>query len=113
MAKLQFNSNGLEVNLSDFDGSARASLHARSRENDTEIRVGYFPPKDTDEFFTVEVNVDKSAATCVFLSREQLEELVDKARDLLNESAPVVKCTACGEADRSRGDHGIGRCVPF
>ena len=31
-------------------------------------------------------------------------------------SAPApapIRCTRCGEADRSRGEHGYGRCVSF
>lgn len=25
----------------------------------------------------------------------------------------ALRCTKCGEADRTQGKHGIGRCVPF
>ena len=89
-AKLDFRTNGLDVSLSDFDGSARASFHARSRDVDTLVK--HFPAKPddqlgmTEEFYTVEIgNVDGSASICGFLTREQLAELVDKGRDLLTE----------------------------
>ena len=33
--------------------------------------------------------------------------------ELYPPAPPPVRCDRCGEADRSKGDHGLGRCVPM
>ena len=38
----------------------------------------------------------------------ELRALVFSAR-----GPEALRCTHCGEADYSKGDHGIGRCVAF
>ena len=37
------------------------------------------------------------------------EWLVNEARAIVTPKAPV-RCSGCGEADRSKGAHGAGRC---
>jgi len=93
--KLEMKTGALHVNVSDFDGSGHAGFHASRRE--AEVDVHHYPRKADEfigmreEYFTIEVRSNKGvnqpdSSVALYLSRDQIEEIVAKAGDILNEN---------------------------
>lgn len=93
----------LQADLADRDAKLAAVIEELNH-----LRKSLDGPKYT--------GVDSDGARKDWMATTDLGLWIERIRvsALFTEAEPApepVRCTSCGEADRSKGEHGIGRCT--